>query len=44
MAPVSHQQEVADRIAQLRREKAARERRDVQQAEVAEAVGVSAVT
>lgn len=41
---MTHQQEVADRIAQLRREKSARERRDVLQKEIAEAVGISTVT
>jgi transcriptional regulator with XRE-family HTH domain len=41
---VTHQQELAARVAQLRREKSARERRDVLQGEIAEAVGLSVVT
>jgi transcriptional regulator with XRE-family HTH domain len=41
---VKHQQEVAERLAQLRREKSARERRDVLQSEIALAAGVSVVT
>jgi transcriptional regulator with XRE-family HTH domain len=41
---VKHQQEVAARIAQLRREKSAAERRDVLQAEIAKAAGLSVVT
>jgi transcriptional regulator with XRE-family HTH domain len=35
---------MAARVAQLRREKSARERRDVLQGEIAEAVGLSVVT
>jgi transcriptional regulator with XRE-family HTH domain len=41
---VTHQQEVAARIAQLRREKSAGEKRDVLQKEIAKAAGVSIVT
>jgi transcriptional regulator with XRE-family HTH domain len=41
---VSHQQEVADRLAQLRREKSAREHRDVLQSEIADYCGISTVT
>lgn len=41
---MTHQQEVAERLAQLRREKSARERRDVLQSEIAQAAGVSVVT
>lgn len=41
---MKHQLEVAERLAQLRREKSARERRDVLQAEIALAAGVSVVT
>jgi transcriptional regulator with XRE-family HTH domain len=37
---MTNQQEVAERIAQLRREKSARERKDVTQAMIAEAVGL----
>lgn len=37
---MTHQQEVAERLAQLRREKAARERRDVTQAMVAADLGI----
>jgi transcriptional regulator with XRE-family HTH domain len=41
---MTHQQEIADRLAQLRREKSARERRDVLQREIAKAAGLSVVT
>lgn len=41
---MSHQQEVAERLAQLRREKSAQERRDVMREEIAAAVGLSEVT
>jgi transcriptional regulator with XRE-family HTH domain len=41
---VTHQQDVAARIAQLRREKSAREHRDVLQKEIARATGLSVVT
>jgi transcriptional regulator with XRE-family HTH domain len=41
---MTHQEQVAERLAQLRREKSARERRDVLQSEIAEAAGVSVVT
>ena len=37
---MSHQQQVADRLKQLRRKKAYEEARDVTQAEVADAVGL----
>jgi transcriptional regulator with XRE-family HTH domain len=37
---MTHQQDIADRLAQLRREKSARERRDVTQAMIAEACGL----
>lgn len=37
---MSIQQEVADRLAQLRREKSAHERRDILQGEIAEKVGI----
>lgn len=41
---MTHQQDVADRLAQLRREKSARERRDVLQGEIAEQIGISSET
>jgi transcriptional regulator with XRE-family HTH domain len=41
---VTHRQEVGNRIAQARREKGVRERRDVLRADLAEAVGVDPST
>lgn len=41
---MTHQQEVAARLAQLRREKSARERRDIFQEEIAGAIGLSTAT
>lgn len=41
---MTHQRDVADRLAQLRREKSARERRDVTQGEIAGAIGIAAET
>lgn len=41
---MTHQQQVADRLAQLRREKSAREKRDLDQKELADVIGVTPET